>query len=318
MTAHSPAPSGQQWVIRNGRQEATVVEIGGGLRDYRIGGRQVLDGYPVDEMCSGARGTTLAPWPNRLRDGRYTFAGETQQLALSEPRTHNAIHGLVRWRPWTLVENAGQSMQDSQGEDRLTTEVTLLPQPGYPYSLNVRNAYLLGEEGLTVTTTATNIGNQALPYGLGFHPYLTVGSEHVDDDLLTVPATHWVAVDDRGLPTGIREVQGTPYDYRVATAIGGNRIDTAFQDLLRGKDGRAVVTLGSSDGERSVSLWADAAFGWLQVFTGDSLPEGVRRRGLGVEPMTCPPDAFNSGDGLVSIEPGQQHVTTWGLTTTGF
>jgi aldose 1-epimerase len=305
----TPLPSGRQWLLRKGSQQATVVEIGGGLRDYVIGGQPVLDGFGEDAMCSGARGTTLAPWPNRLRDGHYRFAGEDQQLALSEPSNHNAIHGLVRWRPWTLVDH---------GDDRLSVEVVLLPQPGYPFSLRIRNDYRLDADGLTVATTATNIGTRPLPYGLGFHPYLTVGSETVDADVLTVPAATWLQVDGRGLPTGSAPVDGTPYDYRTPRPIGGHVLDTAFTDLVRGNDGRAAVTLTTGEGTRSVSLWADETFPYLQVFSGDTLPAGTRRRGLAVEPMTCGPDAFNTGQGLVTLAPGEALTTTWGLTPRGY
>ncbi|MDX6230614.1 MAG: aldose 1-epimerase [Frankiales bacterium] len=307
--AEIPPPSGRQWLLRNGNRLATVVEIGGGLREYVVDGRPVLDGFAEDAMCSGARGTTLAPWPNRLRDGHYRFADEDQQLALSEPSNHNAIHGLVRWRPWTLVDH---------GEDRLSVEVVLLPQPGYPFWLRLRNDYRLDADGLTVTTTATNIGHRPLPYGLGFHPYLTLGSETIDADVLTVPAATWLQVDERGLPTGSAGVDGTPFDYRTPRPIGSRVLDTAFTDLVRGQDGRASVTLATEDGSRSVSLWADETFPYLQVFSGDTLPAGARRRGLAVEPMTCGPDAFNTGQGLVTLAPGRSLTTAWGLVPRGY
>jgi len=303
------APSGRQWTLLYGRQQATVVEVGGGIREYVVGGAHILDGYAVEEMCSSGRGATLAPWPNRLRDGRYTFNGATQQLALSEPAKGNAVHGLVRWLSWDLLE---------QEESRVAVEVTLLPQTGYPYGLQVRNVYQLDEQGLSLRTTATNIGPDALPYGVGFHPYLTLGEPTVDDGVLTVPGNSWIAVDDRGLPTGTAAVEGTEYDYRSPRRIGGAVLDTAFTDLQRDAQGNAVVTLAAADGSRSISVWAGEAFPYLQVFTADTLKGEARRRGLAVEPMTCPPDAFNSGEGLLVVEPGESVTTRWGITTSGY
>jgi aldose 1-epimerase len=77
------------------------VEDGGGVRVFEVAGHEVLESFPVDAMCDGAHGTPLIPWPNRLRDGRYTFDGVDYQVALTEPATRTAIHGLLRWRAWS-------------------------------------------------------------------------------------------------------------------------------------------------------------------------------------------------------------------------
>jgi aldose 1-epimerase len=76
------------------------------------------------------------------------------------------------------------------------------------------------------------------------------------------------------------------------------------------------VTVAYPHTGRLVTLWADAsAYQWLQVFTGDSLPLASRRTsGIAVEPMTCPPDAFSSGDDLLVLEPGQEFAAPWGIT----
>ncbi|MGH9302279.1 MAG: aldose 1-epimerase family protein, partial [Acidimicrobiales bacterium] len=68
-------PSGEQFEIRDGEQKATIVEVGGGIREYVVGERPVLDSYPLDVMCDGAHGSPLIPWPNRLADGAYRFDG---------------------------------------------------------------------------------------------------------------------------------------------------------------------------------------------------------------------------------------------------
>src|SRR3954469_11586888 len=97
-------PSGQQFEIRHGDQRATVVEVGGSIREYYVGDRPVLDPFPVGRMADGGRGNVLVPWPNRLADGIYEWDGETQQVPLTEPEKQNAIHGLLRWRNWIGAE----------------------------------------------------------------------------------------------------------------------------------------------------------------------------------------------------------------------
>ena len=78
------APSGEQLELSFGEQRAVVVEVGAGLRAYAVGGREVLDGYPADEMCASGRGQVLMPWPNRIEDGSYEFDGRRHQLPLTE------------------------------------------------------------------------------------------------------------------------------------------------------------------------------------------------------------------------------------------
>ena len=276
-----------------------MVEVGGGLRTYTVGGSDVVDGYAEDERCSGGRGQLLLPWPNRLRDGRYRVGGQDHQLALSEPDRHNAIHGLVRWMNWTAA------VHDA---DRVVMELVLHPQPGYPFILGLSVAYRLDGAGLTVATTATNLGGEPCPYGAGAHPYLTVGTELVDDALLHVPGATRLETDEQGIPVGAVAVAGTPYDFREPRRLGDVVLDTAYTDL-EGDE----VRLAGPGGNRRVTLRMDESFRWLMLFTGETLGADRRRRSLAVESMTCAPNAFVSGDGLRFLEPEESWTTRWGI-----
>jgi aldose 1-epimerase len=296
-------PSGFQVEIASQEQRAWIVEVGGGLRAYSARGREVLDGYASDEMCSSARGQCLVPWPNRIRDGRYEFAGSLQQLPLTEPERQCAIHGLARWANWTIAE---------QTADSVTTEHLLHPQPGYPHTLRLTVEYRLDTHGLAVRTTATNLGASACPYGAGAHPYLTVGTPTVDSIVLKAPGRTRLTSDERGIPTGAGPVDGSEYDFRRPRPIGKTKLDTAFTDLERDDDGRARVHLSSPNGDVATTFWLDESYSYLMLFTGDPLPD-VNRRSLGIEPMTCAPNAFQSGDGLATLEPGESFVACWGI-----
>jgi aldose 1-epimerase len=297
------APSGAQIEITHGDQRAVVVEVGGGLRSYSARERDLIDGYPADRMCSSGRGQLLAPWPNRIGDGRYEWAGRDRRLALSEPGRGNAIHGLVRWAGWRVAEH---------DRARAVLEYVLHPHPGYPHRLELSVEYALDDTGLSVQLTATNAGDDACPYGCGAHPYLTLGAGVVDPLVLHVPAGTVLESNDRGLPTGAMPVAGTPFDFRTPRPIGDTRLDHAFTDLERGDDGRVRVELRDAASGDGVALWAGPACGYLMLFTGDPLAD-VARRSIAVEPMTCPPDAFRSGEDVVGIEPGESFTASWGL-----
>jgi aldose 1-epimerase len=298
------SPSGEQIELTHGDQRAVVVEVGGGLRAYSVAGRELLDAYPADGQISSGRGQVLIPWPNRIEDGAYEFDGEQQQLALDELEARNAIHGLVRWAGWKVGE---------RDESRVVLEHVLHPQPGYPFRLGLAIEYALADDGLSVTTTATNLGPDPCPYGCGFHPYLTLGTPNVDSLVLTARARTMLTSDDRALPTGQAAVAGTEYDFTKPRAIGATRLDNCFTDLER-EGGVARVGLRAPDGG-GLRLWLDDAYGYVMLFTGDPLPD-VNRRSIAVEPMTCPPNAFRSGEALIRIEPGRSFTSTWGITPT--
>lgn len=299
---HAPPPSGRQYTLARGEQRATVVEVGGGIREYEDAGRAVLDPYPVDAIADGARGAPLVPWPNRLRDGRYRFDGVEYRVPLTEPERGNAIHGLLRWRDWRALEVTGQ---------RVVLGIRLHPMPGYPFDLDVRVEYRLGAAGLEVTTTAVNRGAGACPYGFGQHPYLSPGSGLIDACVLELDAATRITTDERGLPTGREAVTGTGYDFRGGTGIGDREVDSAFTDLGRDADGRARAALTGPDG-RTAELWVDRHHPYLEIFTGDTLAPERRRRGLGCEPMTCPPNAFADDVDVLRLEPGESATTSWG------
>ncbi len=294
------APSGEQYVVEGGGYRAVVTECGAGLRELEYGGRPLVEGYPEDAHASGGRGQVLLPWPNRIRDGRYRFAGRDHQLPLSEVGRGHASHGLVRWAAWRPVERSG---------DAIALAYRLMAQPGYPWTLDLTLRYAVSGDGLEVTVTAANRSTEPAPFAAGAQPYLRVGPAPVDAWQLSVPARTALATDDRKIPTGRVDVAGDALDLRAGREIGSTVLDTAYTDLDRDAAGRATVVLRGSEG--GVELWMDAAHRWVQLYTGDDLTPP--RTALAVEPMTAPPDAFNSGEDLLVLDPGATTTLTWGI-----
>jgi aldose 1-epimerase len=288
----SVLPSGEQWVIEGAGYAGTVVSVGGGLRGLTYEGRDVLLGFGEDEPAHAGIGQHLFPWPNRITDGKYSFGGTDQQLYLTEPARQNAIHGLTRWANWVRLD-------DGSDPSHVQAGYRLHGQPGYPHQLDLRLTYRL-DDGLTITASAVNVGTTAAPYGYGAHPYLSVGRP-IDECVLEFSAAQWLQVSpDRLSPIGLAPVDGSPYDFSTGRVIGDLDIDNAFTGL----GGAWSVTLSAPDGARA-TLSGDTA--WMQLYTGSA----IGRTALAVEPMTCPPDAFVTGQDLVVLEPRQSHETSF-------
>jgi aldose 1-epimerase len=301
------APSGEQYELSADGYRAVVTECGASLRLLEYDGRPLVQGWAEDEQTASGRGQLLAPWPNRIRDGRYTFDGQDLRLPLSEPARGNASHGLVRWTAWTLQELTAHSV---------SLTYRLMSQTGYPWTLDLHVVHDLSADGLTVTVTATNLSARRAPYALGAHPYLKAGTGPVDQWELTLPAATRLLVDDRMIPTGRKDVRDGDLDFRMSRPIRSTSLDTAFTDLTRDADGRVEVVLRDPRADQGVTLWMDGQHRWTQVYTGDDLPTRAREA-LAVEPMTSPPNAFATGEDLLVLSPagtdGDEIVASWGI-----
>jgi aldose 1-epimerase len=302
------APSGEQYVVSAAGYRAVVAESGATLRVLEHHGRRLVAGFAEDEQASGGSGQLLLPWPNRIADGRYSFEGRDLQLPITEVARGHASHGLVRWASWRLLEHS---------EDTVLLGHRLMSRPGYPWTLDLTARYAVSGDGLAVTIGARNLADTVAPFAAGAHPYLRLDAGPVDGWELSVPAATALEVDDRLIPVARRPVGGTDLDFRTPRPIGTTVIDTAFTDLDRDASGRAAVTVRGAGG--GVQVWMDGRHRWVQVYTADELPDA--RSAVAVEPMTAPPDAFNSGDDVIRLaphgSPGDAVTLAWGIRQAG-
>jgi aldose 1-epimerase len=305
MTSHPIPPSGEQLELQAGSYAAVVTEVGAGLRTLTYEGRDLIDPYDIGDAAGGCRGQLLAPWPNRVDGGRYEVDGELRQLDLSEPSRGNASHGLVRWSTWAVDERR----TDAQA----TLRHRLHPHPGYPHVLDLTVSYDVdATTGLSVALTARNRGAVAAPWGFGAHPYLRAGRAGIDGCVLEMDAHTVLMADERGIPVGRASVTDGPFDFRRGARLDGQVVDHAFTDLDRDQDGRVVARLVDPVTGHSTALWADRSCAYLQVYTAERL-RPTPRTGVAVEPMSCAPNAFVTGDGLRWLEPDDMITHRFGI-----
>ena len=281
-------------------------------RETADGQRQdIITGYTGAKGKVGGQGDALIPFPGRIRDGRYTFDGQANELNRNDKDGPNAIHGFLRLVAWEV---------EGQTENAARFGVTLnaAAHPGYPFALRASLTYVLLEEnGLTCHFTIENTGENPAPVAAGFHPFFTVGSEHIDADTLHLPFAATLEMENL-LPTGaILPVDGTPFDFRQPRSIGNTVFNTCFVNSIRDTDGVLRIRLADGSNGHALTVWMDDKFDYVVLYSGDPLPETHRRRSLAIEPMTCASDAFNHPEwGLVRLEPGQVFAGSWGVTPT--
>ncbi|MFT4051071.1 MAG: aldose 1-epimerase family protein [Microbacterium sp.] len=308
MSSEAVDPTGHQSVIHSagGRASATITQVGAALRALTIDGVELIPPYPVGTPAPGASGIVLAPWPNRVRDGRWTQRGVTRQLVVSEPALGNASHGLLRFTAYAV-----DAMQPP-ATDAVTLAARIYPQTGYPFLLDTSVTYALADDGLTVTHEITNLGTDEAPVAVGTHPYLFIGGVPTADLTLTASGATQFVVDERKLPVAEEPVDAAT-DLRSGRRVGDLDLDTAFGSLRRDDDGRVRTTLTAPDGH-VVTLWQGEGFDYVQVFTTDRYPG--QELAVAIEPMTAPADAFNSGTSLRWLAPGETWTLRWGITLT--
>ncbi|MDO4898149.1 MAG: aldose 1-epimerase family protein [Rothia sp. (in: high G+C Gram-positive bacteria)] len=290
--------------LRGGGYTAVISEVGASLSQLVApSGQHLVLPVAAGELRVGYRGSVLAPWPNRIAGGEYFWEGEKHQLPLTEPELGNANHGLVAWLPWNL----GQ-VQKVDGGQQLTCSLRLNPQPGYPFAVHLSLVYTLTASGLKVSLTARNIGRGVAPYAAGFHPYLVAEGAPdqegaVDEWNLRLPVASYVETNGRMIPVAEHSVVESPLDFTAERPLDGIDLDHGFGRLTGD-----VITLRGVNG--GVQMILEEGVKWVQVYT-----DGLSRRGVAIEPMSAPANAFVTGNDLTHLEPGAAHTLSWTLAT---
>ncbi|MDQ0279175.1 aldose 1-epimerase [Arthrobacter silviterrae] len=303
------AATGPQYTLRRAGATAVVVSLAAGLRHYDRGGVELVESYGESVIAPGAAGITLAPFANRVDGGLWHLGGKAQQLDITEVARNNAIHGLLRNTGYAVLE---------QSEGHVLQEAAIHPQHGYPFLARHQVRHELTPSGaLRVSQTLVNDSPGRAPFVLGAHPYFRLGDVPTEQLSITVDAATWLAANHRMIPTQALPVDDA-HDLRRGRPVGELRMDTAFTDLaftavspqISPHDGVARHTLSAPDG-RSVSLWHDSSVAYVHVFITPDFPG--RSLAVAMEPMTGPANAFNSGNGLRWLEPGESFTMRWGI-----
>ncbi|MFT4147911.1 MAG: aldose 1-epimerase family protein [Micrococcaceae bacterium] len=293
--------TGQQYSLQYKNSKATITELAAALRYLEIDGVQVTETHGDDVTAPMGLGLVLVPWPNRVDKGQWVLDGKKQQLDITEYDRGHAIHGLLRNTGYSAVE---------QSDTSVTLHATVFPQHGYPFHLDTFVRYTLNGEGLTVQHRVKNLSEQKAPVAIGAHPYFRVGNTPVEDLEVKIAAGTYLVADPKDMiPTEKKPVSGL-LDLRQGQKVGDLDIDTGFTDIT--PEGKLFKHHLIDPQGNSTTLWADETMPFVHVFT----PAGFTsdKKAIAMEPMTAPANAFNSGDHLQWLEPGDTFTASWGVS----
>lgn len=307
MTKNIPPRTGQQYSIHYGDWAAVITELGATMRKVTYQGKNVIVPLGPDDPVTCCHGQLLVPFPNRIEAGTYTFEGKTYTLPIDEHDRNTAIHGYGYRSYWKLEELTETSVTQSWRVPFLL---------GYPFDVIVTAKHELDADGLHITVSAYNNGGDDAPWALAIHPWLDNGFNGYGDEIdghnaqcrLTVPADTHVTVDENLIPTGTEPVDGTKYDLREHPLLTGQPFDDAWTDLHHDADGTVTATFTRPDG-LEIKVGGDETITSFQVCTGTGFPAFQHPAGTAVEPQTAYANAFNTGNDLIIIKPGETSTT---------
>jgi aldose 1-epimerase len=238
--------------------------------------RPTRSGFPI-----------LFPFPNRIRDGRFTWEGKEFRLPTNDPSGKNAIHGFVCRRPWRVVDQGadgqaawvkGEFIGSKDAPDTLEL---------WPADYRIAVTHRFTGNGLEVLAEVSNPDKEDLPWGLGYHPYFSLKPFGGDEAQVTVKANqYWELVDN--LPTGKLLPVDAGRDLRAEVPYKQLQLDDVFTDLDRPATTNDTVLTGwVSHGNRRLEMHMSGIFREVVGFTPP------HRQAICLEPYTCTTDAIN-------------------------
>ena len=307
-----------------GRTRATVALHGATLLGWLVHDNgellELTDGYrsaaELGEQ-SGVRNGVLAPFPNRIADGRYHFDGHAYDLLPGVQGDRTIYHGFARLLPFTL-----QSATTSAEAARIVlrcNEIRPGRFDGYPFALDLTVTYVISDDELSLEIEAVNVGDATAPYAAGWHPYFQLGNgvDDVDDLELHIPADTLIRTDAALIPAdgpdARIELDFLPeMDFRNGAALGNRVIDACYTDLRYDSDGRAETALRDPKTGRELRVWQESGF--MHVFTGDTLPRD-RRKSVAIEPVEAMTNAYNREEfaSAITLAPGASRTFRCGV-----
>ncbi|MEU6770648.1 aldose 1-epimerase [Streptomyces sp. NPDC046759] len=280
--------------------------------------KELTDGYRDEEELlsqDGVRAGLMAPFTNRIADGRYRYDGHDHDLLPGRLGARTIYHGFARETPFELAH--ATTTADSARLLLRTTSIRPGRYPGYPFALDLEAEFTVTARELSIEIRATNVGDATAPCAVGWHPYFTL-SRPIDDLVLHIPAHTLIRTDPSLIPLpgadATLPLDHCPeVDFRAPKRVGGAVVDACYADLTPGPGGRIETVLADPATGEELRVWQYG--GYMHVFTGDTLARD-RRASIALEPVETMTNAFNRPEhtAALALEPGRRREFSFGVT----
>lgn len=257
----------------------------------------VIDGYTneadfKEKNSSSFKSNVLFPYPNRIRNGIYSFGEQLYTLPINFTAEDNAIHGLVYDKEFTVIETSANNKSASISMEYVYNESVT----GFPFLFRLCITYTLTKQRLRIETRIQNNGTKQFPYGFGLHHYFKV-SDSVAHTSLEVPTNYTLPVDSHMIPTGEKQEYT---EFTESKLIDTTTFDTCFEVL---KNKQNIIKLSDTNSGSNLQIaYSSKDFPYVQIYTPP------HRKSIAIEPMTCAPNAFNNNMGLLMLQGGEENV----------
>ena len=282
----------------------------------------VIDGFATPEefkAAKGARCWIMAPFANRIPQGKYLFEGIEYQLEPIPPRDQ-VIHGFAAYQNFTLSKVRNES--DFIEAIFVTKNIRPGVFKGYPFALDVYVSYKLEKNKLSVKITGSNVGDNVLPFSPGWHPYFKTSDEGIENLILTIDAENIIIMNDALIPLDGEEAYAKIEDFpqynfasnkdEKSRIINSRILDFCYAGLKRKHDGYYRASIFNPSTGLKINVFQKEGF--FLIFSGDSLPSR-KRESIALEPMRFLTNAFNRKEFSedIKIHPGESSTFEFGF-----
>lgn len=265
-----------------------ALDKGASLQKLQLNNNLIIDDLSPLVYKNTYASSILFPFANRIKDGKYAFAGKDFQFPINVTEENNALHGLVFDKTFNLIESDKDEkfakIVLEYEEDKQST--------GFPFTYKLQLIYTFMEDKMDLEMKIKNTSSSSFPFTVGWHPYFC--TSNLDDSNLKFSAKKQMLLDNRNITIDSKTI-----DSSISIDIENNQ----FDDCWELKTDEVIFTTP----DYKLIFNATGNNNFLQVYTPP------KKNTIAIEQTTGVSDSFNNKIGLATLLSNETYQITWSL-----